>query len=1186
VYLKRLELHGFKTFADPTELEFSAGVTAIVGPNGSGKSNIFDAIRWVLGETSARSLRSGRMEDVIFAGSEGRRAMGQAEVSLTIDNEAGILPVDYAEVTVTRRAVRGGEGEYYLNGLPCRLRDIQMLFLGTGLGGRSYSLISQGQVDSVLAADPLERRRLLEEAAGLARHKRRRREADRRLAQAAASLLRAGDVLAELADQLDQLRQQADAAAAYQAAAQEARRLELAVQVDEARRILSGARRTAAQVEAARAQLQALAAETAALGAQMDALRARALEVEAAWDDAQRALLEAVEKVSGRESAIQVLTERLRATTATRTRLAAEMEQVLVEAEQADREVAALRDTAARLAHRREEILDQLQAAETTAAEIRRHLADAQARLAAARADLHDLLAARHRTQHEAARVDARLATLAGQLQDAEESLQALDAEEARLRAAEAAAREDQDAAERQRAEAVQRLAEAHARARDAADALHAASVRCQRLAAEVDVTSRTLAWLEHLEHDRAADDTHTPQVGPDSAGGPPAAGALVADVLSVPAPYRAAVEAVLGRALYAVIARTSDTACDLLEAARSRGTAAAVVAEDLLAPRPADPLPDGVEVVGRAAELVTAADGARAVVEALVGDAAVVRGTREAVALRRAGYRGRIATLDGVLVTSEGVIAAAADPEGSVRARREQVAALRARLHDLDAEVSRAEADLHQAQARAAALEAEAAAASDEADRWAEVSAERALAVRLAASALAQISARRADVLAARDRLEVERAALEAEALRVCQEEADLLRAVREGEQAVEDAQADVDRLQAAHTRAAEHLAEARVALAEAAGALEAVQARADDRSRAAAAARARADALAGDLTVLDGEVHLLTHSLQTAREEREDLARRQDALRARLAELHAERRRLQEQMAAAETRWRELQETVRAVEDQTHRLDVRQAQLDAELAAARRRIAEEFGVAWEEVVDLPLPGTREDARARIEALRAQIAALGPVNLRAADEYAALAARVHSLQAQVHDLERARAAVAQLAERVDGMLADLFARTFRDVAEEFARLFARLFGGGRAQLHLVEGEPGTEPGVEIEVQVPGKRLRSLSALSGGERVLVALALIFAMLRVHPSPFCIFDEVEAALDDANTTRFTLLLRELAERTQVLIITHNKATMEAADVLYGVTMETPGVSTVISLRLSRPAPIPQAAASLA
>jgi chromosome segregation protein len=334
-----------------------------------------------------------------------------------------------------------------------------------------------------------------------------------------------------------------------------------------------------------------------------------------------------------------------------------------------------------------------------------------------------------------------------------------------------------------------------------------------------------------------------------------------------------------------------------------------------------------------------------------------------------------------------------------------------------------------------------------------------------------------------------------------------------------------------------------------------------------------ARCDQLQGEITVLDGEMHLLTHSAEEAEKEKKTLEELQDATRQRLADLAGERDALHKRMTEAEAQWRQSQESLRAIEEQTHRLEVRHAQSEAELQAAQRRISEEFAVGWDDVREIRLPSSRDEAQGRIEALRGLVAALGPVNLRALDEHQALASRVEALAGQADDLARAKVALTSLMQQLDEVLHVKFVQTFAAVNEEFNRLFVRLFAGGRAQLLLVDGEPGSEPGIEIEAQLPGKKMRSLSALSGGERVLVALSLIFAMLRVHPSPFCIFDEVEAALDDANTRKFTTLLRELAQQTQVLIVTHNKGTMEAADVLYGVTMESAGVSKIISMRLT-------------
>ncbi|HET6947536.1 MAG TPA: AAA family ATPase, partial [bacterium] len=448
----------------------------------------------------------------------------------------------------------------------------------------------------------------------------------------------------------------------------------------------------------------------------------------------------------------------------------------------------------------------------------------------------------------------------------------------------------------------------------------------------------------------------------------------------------------------------------------------------------------------------------------------------------------------------------------------------------------------------------------------------------------LARLPIDQGDVDAALARIAGEHDRVRSEVDRLRADDAELAQVLAEREAAAEALETDVHSVVAQTQAARTRLTDVRVELAEVAGTLEALRERVAEHERREAELSARCDQLRGETTVLDGEHHLLSHSLHEAQQARTLLVEQQEATRTLLGALEEERGLLQQRLVDLEAAWRQVQESLRDVEEQAHRLEVRHAQVDTEFSGATRRISEEFGMAWEDVRELRLPVGRDEAQGRIEALRGLLAALGPVNLRAVDEHAAVAARVGALRTQAEDLDRARAALGALIRHLDDVLRVRFAETFEAVNEEFNRLFIRLFAGGRARLLLVDGEPGSEPGIEIEAQLPGKKMRSLSALSGGERVLVALSLIFAMLRVHPSPFCIFDEVEAALDDANTTKFTTLLRELAERTQVLIITHNKGTMEAADVLYGVTMEIPGVSKIISMRLTKkgiPEPVPVA-----
>ncbi|HEU5299502.1 MAG TPA: chromosome segregation protein SMC [bacterium] len=1190
MYLKHLELHGFKTFADRTELEFTPGITAIVGPNGSGKSNVFDAIRWAIGEMGYKTLRSGKMDDVIFGGSEARRAMGMGEVSLTINNDSGLLPVEYSEVTVTRRANRGGEGEYLLNMAPCRLRDIQMLFLGTGLGGRSYSLIGQGQVDSVLNAGPDDRRVLLEEAAGLARYKRRRREAERRLAHAGANLLRVADVLAELSAQMEALRAQAEAATQHQAYTREIRELELALQVDDARRILASLRRIITQTESIQQQLQTLAASGSETGRQIDQDRSRAAEVARQWEEAQRALLQLTEELSQREAAMQVITERLRGADKHRGRLAGEAERLEAQLAQAEEQLSAVRAQAATLGARRDALLEAMRTAEEAQESAGGAQRQAEERLAAVRAEIADLAAAQTRAAHDLARLEERDGALAAQTAVQDARRRGLAAREAELgsaaqqmEAAVAALIAERDAAE-------SALSALRAEAARLQQELSACEDELRQIQADRQVTAQTLSFLEEMHRRLEGYEQGVREILIAKQEHPERFAGIrypVLELLRVAAPHRAAIEAALGRRLFTLVAGSVDDVKGGLRYLRGNGQgSASFIPVDLVASRPSGDVPPGAEIVGRASDLVELTNGARDVVQALLGDVVVVNTLDDAVALRAQGFAGRIATLDGELLSPDGVISFRGKPDGEalLLGRREQIAALRERAETLDASTGRAVSHRTALADQLAALTEQCAVLEAECAQAGEAIAHQQAGLAPLQVEVARLPVEQSEAEAALAAIAAERERLDGEMERIHADAAELAQAIAERERAAEAVQGELLTVEEQTAAARGRLTDVRVELAELAGTLESLRDRVEEYTRRAADLRTRFDQLQGEMAVLDGERHLLTHSLEEATQARTLLAEQQEATRMLLGALEEERGLLQQRLMELEGAWRQVQESLRDVEDQAHRLEVRHAQVETELGAATRRISEEFGVAWEDVRELRLAVGRDEAQGRIEALRGLLAVLGPVNLRAVDEHAAVAARVEALRTQADDLDRARTALGALIRQLDDVLRVRFAETFTAVNEEFNRLFVRLFAGGQARLLLVEGEPGTEPGIEIEAQLPGKKMRSLSALSGGERVLVALSLIFAMLRVHPSPFCIFDEVEAALDDANTKKFTTLLRELAERTQVLIITHNKGTMEAADVLYGVTMEVAGVSKMMSMRLTKkgvPEPVPVA-----
>ncbi|HEU4798971.1 MAG TPA: chromosome segregation protein SMC, partial [bacterium] len=896
MYLKRLELHGFKTFADRTELEFTPGITAIVGPNGSGKSNVFDAIRWALGEMSAKSLRGGRMDDVIFAGSEGRRGMGMGEISLTINNDSGVLPVDYSEVAVTRRVNRGGEGEYFLNMLPCRLRDIQMLFLGTGLGGRSYSLIGQGQVDSVLNAGPEERRVLLEEAAGLARYKRRRREAERRLGGAGLNLQRVADVLAELTAQLEALREQAQAAMQYQAYSTEIRDLELGLQVDDARRTLAALKRIVTQAESVQQQLQTLATSGAEIGGHIDRDRARAADVARQWEEAQRALLQIVEDLSGKESTMQVLAERVRGTGAQRDRLAGDEHRLQVQLADAETALAELRAQAESLEAQRDQLLEQLRLAEQAQGEAAAADRTIEEQLAACRAEITDLTAARTRAAHDLARLEERTAGLDAQVQSLTSKRSALAASAERL--SEAAAQMEASIAEllTERDTVGARLDGLRTRRDDIGGRLAACDDELRRLSGDRQVVAQTLAFLEDM-HGRLAgyeqgarDILLAKQEHPERFAG---IRYPVLELLRVAAPHRAAIEAALGRRLFSLVAASVEDVKGGLRYLRGNGQGgASFIPVDLVPARRPVSLPGGAAIVGRATDLVELTNGAGDVVDALLGDVVVVASLDDAVALRAMGFGGRIATLDGELLTPDGVITVRGKPEGEavLLGRREQIETLRARQIEVDAAIERITGQRIALQDQVAALDEETAAAQADATRLDEAIAEQQAALAPVQVESARLPVERGESDAALAQAEAERTRLGSDVSRLRADDAELRQALLERETVAAGIEAAVRRAAERTQATSANLTDVRVQLAELAGTLEALRTRVDEHAHEAADLAAHRDQLQGEITVLDGEHHLLTHSLEEAQRARTALVEQQDATRTVLTALEEE--------------------------------------------------------------------------------------------------------------------------------------------------------------------------------------------------------------------------------------------------------------------------------------------------------
>lgn len=1194
--LKSLELVGFKSFADRTRFEFPPGVTVVVGPNGSGKSNVVDAVRWVLGSQSPRSLRGAEMTDVIFSGSESRGSLQTAEVSLAFDNRpsgpAGrrLFDLDEEEVRLTRRVHRSGEGEYLVNGRACRLKDFRELLAGTGIGSESYSIIEQGRVDAALRASPLERRLLLEEAAGVSRFRLKKREAARRLERVEQNLLRLSDIVDEVEGRLRRVRAQAGKARRYR---------EASLRLKEVRTELAAAEHRQLTTERRRLEVEHAAV----------AERASAVQAEAATLEQRLATL-GDDPVADRRA----------------ERLAAEGRKRLARAE---RDGAVALGEAQRLADQRRHLLDRwlearrkalatpldsparaaLEAAERTAAEYettlqecRERIVAAESRRAALAASLDSAAGARQRVGAALGRASELLAGLARRRDAAEASLAAVGRDR----------RDDEAAAAASRA-ALERASAERDAAADKVLGLDAASSQTQRdlaaarrrLADEhrtLGETRERLVGLRH-RHDTIAREQRrlerlsegvTGLVRRASAGphGGMRVGGLVADLIHVEADFAPLVEAALGeRAEHVVIdsRRALWAALSADDALGELATRAGFEPLDATAPATAA---DQVDlrgepgVLGRAAEFVEVEPRHAGLVRRLFGRCWFVDTLATATRLAETVGRGlTYVTLGGETLSPDGtLVCGPTDEEVRLLTRREDGAALAAQIAIDERRVEAAgealgalEREIEAAERRLADLHAD---AKRQRDRLAKA-AQHAAALE-ERRRQAELDARRVETLGAERRREVAR--LVGRQRTLSDRHARLEQLGASQSEPAEAAEAELRRLDSERAADEARRSELAAAAARHAELLASLRREARERSFAtddesgrldevvAEADRVEAQRAAAELRALAATSAVAGEALAVARAEA-------DLAQSRAARRVGERIRVEVVTALAQHR-AEGESLARSAAE----IDLRRQRLELEARAVAQRVRDDYGV---DVAALPARETpltaaeRQSLRDEADRLRAEVQGIGPVSVESLEELDELETRFATLSSQYQDLSQAKQSLARLTARIDVDSRELFRATYEAVREQFRELFARLFGGGEADLLLVEGAGGEGAedapdgalggGVEVVACPPGKELRSLSLLSGGEKTMTCVALLLALFRSRPSPFCLLDEVDAALDEANVGRFTSVLKDFLGSTQFIVVTHSKRTMASADTVYGVTMQESGVSKQISVR---------------
>ena len=1218
--IKTLDLNGFKSFVDKTSLRFEPGITAVVGPNGCGKSNVVDAMRWAMGEQAPRRLRGKSMEDVIFGGSEGRSAIGMAEVTLTFENSDGSGPPefsDYSEIQIARRLYRSGESEYLINGTPCRLRDVQDFFRDTGIGTKGYTIVEQGQIAEIVSARPEDRRTLIEEAAGIGKYKARRREAESKMQSTEQNLLRVTDILSEIRRQIASIERQAKKAARYKRLRETVRVLDLSLAADGRAELLAETEAATRSRQALRDDVTALETRLAQRELETQQKRVERAESERLLSEGSEVLLTLRTDIKHHEGRIEFARRERALLAATIANRGEELEGLCDQLRGQEAEALETGDEARVVERALESEADGLSSAEAEAREARERVQELEAERDAANAAVVEFLTAIARGEDRVAGVEDRGAELDARMRSADSNLEAGQSEVSR------ADREQRDLetalrdllGERDRLMGLVRAAlDTHARAVEGERAATSAlaelrerrETRRSRLTSLREVTERRQDVGEGARHLLSLDEDERRELGVRG---------LLRDVLEVDREVERAVEAVLADRCEAIVVDQTQGAVSALDRLRSAGAGRGI----LVSLPPVEVQAIGIVPLGQPLlDRVRPRPGYEGLARALLGGVNLVDGLTEVLEIYGGGrLPATFVTRTGDVLAPDGIARGGDDSQSASAGsgflgRMGEIRDLTAEVADLDAEVAVRETASREAEAARSR-------AGDELDNLRNRHHTAALAVANHEKDLERTSERVKTLnealegrAAERSGLQAGRDALSTEGVRRAQqlEEARLQRTDRQ-----RDLDALLLRLGSAVREASRRDIVATERRVEHAGRVERRDRLVVGLERARAAARETGEWIAQrEREIEQGEARRedLAAEIGESQSALETLLGREEQARASSDEKREAYDRIAASLGEIEEEGRGLRREFEARRDEMGSAELTQREAELRLTHLTDSIREKWGIElsdWtppklgtdpepplsplesaegepEDGVEVALADAAREARVHAELMqlsheervrklaevRDRLQSLGEVNLGAIEEHEELSERLRFLSEQKADLDSSLASLRDAIARINRTSRKRFRETFEAVSKRFSENFPRLFGGGRASLSLTETEDILDAGIEIMAMPPGKRLQNVNLFSGGEKTLTALALLVAVFQVRPSPFFLLDEVDAALDDANVERFNEIVRELASESQFVLITHNKRTIEVADTLYGVTMEQKGVSKLVSVSL--------------
>ena len=1175
---KELEIQGFKSFPDKVKITFDAGVTGVVGPNGSGKSNLSDAVRWVLGETSSRQLRAaGKMEDVIFGGTRKRGAMGFASVRLTLDNTAHTLDVDADEVTIGRKYYRSGDSEYTINGQVCRLRDVYELLLDTGIGRDGYSVIGQGRIAEIVAAKSSERREIFEEACGIAKYRYRKTEAERRLAAAGENLERLRDILGELESRVGPLEKESAKAQKFLELSAQRKTLEVTLWTDGVHRAREAVRQQVRDYETAQADYERFDRETKAAEQEAEEIRMQAQQLTVAVERLNGDIRSITEQISGSESRIAVLENDILRNEESAASLREEIAAGEQDGAEADAALQRHRAVAKTMEAEGAKLAAEIEALNAELARLTDASNASGARKDTLRAELADLTAQRTEAQVAQAAAEAAGETARQRLPALEQSLQEATAQrdEAKQDLTDTVKYHQMLVENEKQLANVRSGLELKLKGRKAA--LDEADNTEQRLSRELDAARQRLSVLRELEKNMDGYQNSVKAVM-RAAGARRLRGIIgpVSAILKVGSGCEVAVETALGGALQNIVVENEAAAKAAIALLRNDDAGRATFL-------PLDTVQPGV-FRGRlsgtarlASSLVQADARYDNIVSSLLGRIIVVDDINEASRVARDnGYHNKVVTLDGQVINAGGSFTGGSvQRSAGLFTRKQEMEELRVKAAKLQKDCLAAQEKTDQCKEQVDALQAE-----------------------LTATASEQITAANDRVRAEAEQKRLEAAATQLETARSNgQQQINALQAALAESRSKADAAArqqaeltaKIDQLTAEMSRITEGndnflTQQNQLAQALSAKRLEQVTRQKDAELAYSqiAALEQRARDAAARRTSLEESLAALADRSETCRAEIAHIRQVKADSQTTIAQKEAEIRQATQQRLARQQAETETLARARTSSDSREEMGREMARLAERKAAAETEYDQTVAKLWDEY---QLSVSQAEAlcvefenlsvlRAQVADLRSKIRNLGSVNVSAIEEYKEVKDRYDALRQQVTDVEESRNELSRMISKLSSQMKEIFTDSFRAINENFGRVFTELFGGGEASLVLEDETDVLACGIGIRVAPPGKVIKNLEALSGGEQALVAISIYFAILAVNPAPFCILDEIEAALDDANVVRFAQYLRRVSDKTQFIVITHRRGTMEAANVLYGVTMQEDGVSKLLKLDLEQ------------